>query len=67
MTLFEDSRPRTSRAEARQRERRLQKKLEQLLQAGDEETFVAGLKEDFGIAPEHPKFKEMLTIWRGSK
>jgi hypothetical protein len=45
----------------------LKEKLEKLLRSGDEETFKAGLEEDFGIKPDHPRFAEMLKIWRGSR
>jgi hypothetical protein len=64
---FESLRPRSSRAQARLRERQLKEKMEKLLEAGDEETFKAGLTEDFGIKPDHPKFKEMLKIWRAAR
>jgi hypothetical protein len=67
MTDAEFFRPRTGRAQARRRERQLKEKLEKLLRSGDEETFKAGLEDDFGIKPDHPKFAEMLKIWRGSR
>ncbi len=67
MTSFESLRPRTSRGQARLRERELKEKLEKLLEIRDEEAFKAGLQEDFGIKPDHPKFTEMLKIWRGSR
>jgi hypothetical protein len=67
MTSFESMRPRTSRAQARLRERQLKEQLEKLLEVGDEETFKAGLAEDFGIKSDHPKYSEMLKIWRGAR
>jgi hypothetical protein len=67
MDSFEKMRPRTSRAQALQRERQLQKQLERLLEAGDEETFKVGLAEEFEIKPDHPKFAEMLRIWRSAR
>lgn len=67
MTLFDSLRPRTPRGQARLRERQLKEKLEQLLEAEDEETFKRGLEEDFGIRPDHAKYAEMLKIWRGSR
>ena len=67
MKSFESLRPRTSRAQARLRERQLKEKLEKLLEAGDEETFKTGLAEDFGIKPDNPKFEEMLRIWRAAR
>jgi hypothetical protein len=67
MEPFDSSRPRSGRAQARLRERALKRKLEKLLGVDDEETFRAGLEEDFGIGPDHPKYREMLKIWRGSR
>jgi hypothetical protein len=67
MKAFDSFRPRSGRAQARLREQELKQKLEKLLQLDDEETFRSGLKEDFGITPDHPKYVEMLKIWRGSR
>jgi hypothetical protein len=67
MKTFDSFRPRSGRAQARQRERELKRKLEKLLEVSDEETFKAGLVGDFGIAPEHPKYAKMLKIWRGAR
>jgi phosphoenolpyruvate synthase/pyruvate phosphate dikinase len=64
---YDSFRPRSGRAQARLREREFKQKLEKLLEIDDEETFRAGLEEDFGIKPDHPKFREMLKIWRGSR
>jgi hypothetical protein len=49
------------------RERQLREKLERLLEIEDEATFKAGLAEDFGVKPDHPKYAEMLKIWRGGR
>jgi hypothetical protein len=67
METFDSFRPRSSRAQARLRERELKRKLEKLLEVDDEVTFKVGLEEDFGITPDHPKYGEMLKIWRGSR
>ena len=67
MKSFEDLRPRTNRAQARLRERQRRQKLEKLLQVDDEDTFKAGLAEDFGIKSDHPRFDEMLSVWRGGR
>jgi hypothetical protein len=67
MKTFDSLRPRSGKAAARLRERELKRKLEQLLRVDDEETFRAGLAEDFGITQDHPKYSEMLKIWRGSR
>jgi hypothetical protein len=53
MKTFDSFRPRSARAQARLRERELKQKLEKLLEIDDEETFRAGLEEDFGIKPDH--------------
>jgi len=67
MKTFDSFRPRSGQAAPLLRERELKRKLEQLLEIDDEETFRAGLAEDFGITPDHPKYLEMLKIWRGSR
>src|ERR1017187_1179391 len=67
MKTFDSFRPGSGRAAARRREREVKQKLEKLLEVEDEETFRAGLEEDFGIRPDHPRYKEMLKIWRGSR
>jgi hypothetical protein len=67
MKPFDSFRPRSGRAAARFREQELKRKLEKLLEADDEETFQAGLEEDFGITSDHPKYREMFRIWRGAR
>jgi hypothetical protein len=67
MERYDSYRPESGRAAARRRERELKRKLEELLEVEDEETFRAGLEEDFGIKPDHPGYKEMLKIWRGPR
>jgi hypothetical protein len=66
MKTFDSFRPRSGLA-AGLRERELKQKVEKLLEVDDEETFKSGLENDFGIAPDHPKYGEMLKIWRGSR
>jgi hypothetical protein len=65
MKRFDSFRPKSGLSQARHRERELKRKLEKLLAVSDEETFKAGLAGDFGITPDHPKYPEMLKIWRG--
>jgi hypothetical protein len=67
MKTFDSFRPRSGQAAARLREREIKRKLEQLLEVDDEETFREGLAEDFGITLDHPRYAEMLKIWRGSR
>jgi hypothetical protein len=58
MDNFDSLRPRSARAEAHRRERELKRKLEKLLEI---------LEGEFGIAPDHPRYGEMLKIWRASR
>jgi hypothetical protein len=47
--------------------REVARKIEQLTEIGDEETFKAGLERDFGIKPGHPKFVEIVKVWRDAR
>jgi DNA gyrase inhibitor GyrI len=67
MSSFDSFRPRSGRSQARLREQQLKRKFEKLLQIRDEETFKTALEEDFGINRDHPKYQEMLKIWRGAR
>ena len=62
--IFEFVRPRTSKAEAKARERLLMKKMQALLEIGDELTLIEALKKDFGIGPRDLRYQEILKIWR---
>jgi hypothetical protein len=66
-TPFEFLKPRSGKSEARKRERELARKIQQLMEIGDEETFKAGLERDLGVKPDHPRFKEILNVWRGAQ
>ena len=64
-TPFEFTKPRSGKSEARKREREVARKVERLMEIRDEDTFKAGLERDFGIKPDHPRFSEILGVWRG--
>jgi len=64
MTLFDFLKPRTAKGEIKKRERELMAKLVKLMEIDDEETFRAGLAEEFGITPEHPRYKQIMDAWR---
>jgi hypothetical protein len=64
MTIFEFLKPRSGKGEAKKRERDLARKVERLMETRDEDTFKAGLERDLGIKPDHPRFAEILKVWR---
>ena len=64
MGVFDEMKPRTAKGAARERERALMRSLQLLLKIRDEETFKAALREDFGIEPGHPRYAQILNIWR---
>jgi hypothetical protein len=66
-TPFESLKPRSGKSEARKRERELARKIERLMEIRDEATFKAGLERDLGIKPDHPRFAEILNVWRGAQ
>ena len=64
-TPFEFLKPRSGKSEARKREREVARKIERLMEIKDKATFKAGLERDLGIKPDHPRFAEILSVWRG--
>jgi hypothetical protein len=66
-TPFEFLKPRSGKSEARKREREVARKIELLMEIRDEETFKAGLDRDLGVKPDHPRFEEILRVWRGAQ
>jgi hypothetical protein len=66
-TDFEFLKPRSGKSAARKRERDVARKIERLMEIKDEETFKAGLERDLGIKPDHPRFAEILNVWRGAQ
>jgi hypothetical protein len=67
MTTFDSHKPRSGLAGARKRERELKVKLERLMEIGDEDTFKAGLKAEFGIGPGHAKYQAIMDVWRDAE
>jgi hypothetical protein len=63
-SAFDESRPRTAKAEARRREKAAKTKVQELLSIGDEETFRRILVETFGLKPGSPQFESALNAWR---
>jgi hypothetical protein len=61
---FEESRPRTAKAEAHRREMLARAKMRELLSITDEETFKKILVETFGLRPGSPQFESALNAWR---
>jgi len=62
-SIMDEGKVRTPRAEAARREKLLMKKLHELSEIRDEETFRETLEKDFGITPTDKRFKELIKIW----
>jgi hypothetical protein len=56
--------PKTAKANIRQRERDLMSKLEKLMEIDDEDTFREGLEKEFGIKPGDPRYEKAMNAWR---
>jgi len=63
-SAFNEAKPRTQRGEARRREISAARAIEDLLHLEDENAFRQRVTEDYGIAPEDPKYGQILAIWR---
>ena len=59
--------PKTAKANIRQRERDLMAKLEKLIEINDEDTFREGLEKEFGIKPGDPRYEKAMNAWRGAE
>lgn len=64
MSLFDQHEPRTHRANMRQREKELARKLQELMEIADEAEFIAALQEEFEIKKSDERFSEILKVWR---
>jgi hypothetical protein len=62
-SAFNEAKPRTPKGEARQREIKAIKAMEELLDL-DEEEFRQRLAEKYGIPRGSPKHDEIMAIWR---
>jgi hypothetical protein len=61
---FEEAKPRTPKGEARQREIRAMKAMEELLNLDEEEAFKRSLAERYSILPGNPRYDPILATWR---
>jgi len=62
-SAFQEAKPRTPKAEVRQRERKIMEAMSDLLDLDDEETFKRELSERFGIKPGNPRYQLALATW----
>jgi len=60
-SAFNEARPRTARAAARQREIEVMKDMEELVQIGDENEYKAALADLYGISPGHPRYEKAMV------
>ena len=61
---FDDARPRTPKSEARQREIKVMRAMEELVDIGDEDEYKRRLAERFGVRPGDPRYQKALATWR---
>jgi hypothetical protein len=61
---FHEAKPRTPKGEARQREIKTMKAMEELINLGDEGEYTQILAEEYGIVPGHPKYEKAMATWR---
>jgi hypothetical protein len=61
---FDIAKPRTSKGEARVRERVAMDAMRTLIEIGDEETFRDVLSRVYGIKPGEPRYEAALKAWR---
>lgn len=62
-SVFQEAKPRTPKAEARERERKIMDAMADLLDLDDEETFKRILAEKFGIKPGNPRYQKAIATW----
>jgi hypothetical protein len=61
---FDEAKPRTPKGEARQREIKAMRAVEELAEVGDEDEYKRRLAERFGILPGHPRYLKAIATWR---
>jgi hypothetical protein len=61
---FNEGKARTPKSEARQREIKAMRVMEELIDLGDEEEYKRRLAERFGIVPGHPRYQRAMATWR---
>jgi hypothetical protein len=64
---FHEAKPRTPKAEARQREIDAMKLMEEFFNLDDEEAFRASLAARLGIMPGNPRYELIFATWRDSR
>lgn len=62
-SAFQEAKPRTPKAEARKRERKIMEAMSHLLDLDDEETLKRELSERFGIKPGNPRYQQAMATW----
>jgi len=67
MDEYSKSGPKSPKAAAAERARKMADQMRELLEYGDEATLITTLKSKHGIRPSNPKFETILTIWREEK
>jgi hypothetical protein len=60
---FQEAKPRTPKAEARSRERKIMDAMADLLELDDEEAYKRVLAEKFGIKPGNPRYQRAMATW----
>ena len=63
-SAFHEARPRTPKGEARQREIKAVKAMEELIEIADEEEFTRRLARHFGIVRGDSRYQKAIATWR---
>jgi hypothetical protein len=63
-SAFNEAKPRTPKGEARQREVKALKLMQELSDICDENEFKNILAERFGIVPGHPQYENAMATWK---
>lgn len=61
---FEEGRLRTGKSDARRREVKVIRSMEELTEIADEDEFKRRLPERFSIVPGHPRYEKAVSTWR---
>lgn len=62
-SAFDETKPRTPKGEARQREKKIMDAMADLLDLDDEEMYKRVLAEKFGIKPGNPRYQPAMATW----
>lgn len=63
-SAFNEAKPRTPKSEARQRETKALKLIQELIDICDEDAYKNILAKRFGIVPGHPRYERAMATWR---